>query len=191
MPNSVIVVPADARAAARVTRAAGQNAYPMYIRLDRNPVPVIYTEGAEFAIGQGIVLTDGSDPVLFATGVMVSVAQEAALVLKGQYGADAAVIDIHTIKPIDQDMVATYTQKCDFAFTLEEHNIIGGLGSAVAEVMAEYGIGCKLKRLGINDFYPPGGPVDFKRDQLGLSTPKIVQIVTETMDIEQSAHVPT
>lgn len=177
MPKSTIVVPADSIAAEKAAESIAKVPYPVYIRLDRNPLTNIYDDTFEFQIGKGNVLSDGEEVVLFAAGITVSLCIEATRIIEEQTNISVAVIDMYTIKPIDKDLVERYISKCKYSFTVEEHNIYGGLGSAVAEVIAESGYSCKLMRMGIQDFYPMGGPIDYNREKLGLTANNIANTV--------------
>jgi transketolase len=185
MPNSSIISPADAVSARKAVHAVLKHETAVYIRLDRNPIPVIYSDEMTFILGKGIVLKEGSDCVIFATGVMVSIALAVADELYKTYNYKIAVIDIHTIKPIDERIIIEYSSKCIYTITLEEHNIQGGLGSAVAEIISSLGVGCKLKRIGINNYYPKGGPVAEIREKAGLTCNKIAASINDFINYRE------
>ncbi|HEY8500250.1 MAG TPA: transketolase C-terminal domain-containing protein [Clostridia bacterium] len=173
MPESRIVVPSDAYAAKRIVNEMVEYVGPVYLRLDRNPLPVIYNEGDKLRIGSGKLLCSGGDVLIVAVGSMVSVALEAARIIEMKSSKKVSVIDMHTIKPIDHELLTRCAEGCSNIITIEEHNIFGGLGSAVAEVVAEAGMGIKLTRFGIRDTYPQGAPVHKNLDGLGLCPEKM------------------
>lgn len=177
MPNSMIVIPSDAMAAKKLIKILVELDHPVYFRIDRNPLPEIYTEEDEFEIGKAKVLCEGNDILLCATGVMVSIASEVAQMLENNIGVSATVLDIHTIKPLDNNAIIKHSKGIKHIVSLEEHNIYGGLGSAVAEIIAENNIDCFFKRIGINDIYPIGGPVNINRERLGLSKENIFKTI--------------
>ena len=180
MPKSKIIVPADAVSTGKAVEALLRLKEPAYLRLDRNSLPVLYEQMDEFQIGKGIVLQTGKRRAVISMGSMVAVAKAAAKIVFKSTGEKIAVIDMHTVKPIDKDLVRLYSTCCSQIYTLEEHNIYGGLGSAVAEIIAGEGQPCRLYRLGIQDDYPKGGPVEAVRARLGLEAKQIADIIIES-----------
>jgi transketolase len=159
MANMTVVVPADFVAVRALFRQAVALDGPVYFRLGRNPVPVIYDETQSFELGRAITLRQGDDLTLIATGVMVSLALEAAEMLAVQ-GVQARVLDMHTIKPIDAAAVVQAAQETGAIVTAEDHTILGGLGGAVAEVLAEHAP-TPQARIGIPDtFCRSGDPAE-------------------------------
>ncbi len=157
IPGMVIINPSDDVEAQAAVRAAYEHQGPVYLRFGRLAVPVINdTPDYKFEIGKGVELKDGSDVTLIATGLEVNEALEAAKLLEAD-GISAQVINIHTIKPLDVDLVAAAAAKTGKVVTIEEHSIIGGLGSAVAEVLAEKQP-AKLLRIGVEDTFGESGP---------------------------------
>ncbi|MCQ1531458.1 transketolase family protein [Lutispora saccharofermentans] len=155
VPNMTIVNPADALSARKAIEAAIQYNGPMYIRLGRLGVPEVYKEDIDFTIGKGILVEEGKDVTIIAAGFMVHLAIEASAMLKEE-GISAEVIDMHTIKPIDKDLIIGSAKKTGAIVTAEEHNIIGGLGGAVAEVLCEeYPV--PVVRVGIKDVFGQSG----------------------------------
>lgn len=154
LPNMTVINPADAVEAKKAVKAAAMHKGPVYLRLGRMPVDIIYDENEEFEIGKGKILKDGKDVAIIATGIMVGEALKAAELLK-QEGIKAMVVDIHTLKPIDKEVVLKAAE-CGAIVTVEEHNIIGGLGSAVSEVLAE-NKPTLMKRMGIKDVFGQSG----------------------------------
>lgn len=156
IPGMTVICPADAVSARAAVEAAILTNGPMYLRFGRAPMPVIYDKDTyKFEIGKGRVLADGKDITLVATGITVSMALEAREMLKND-GIDAAVIDISTIKPIDTELLCEYARKTGKIVTSEEHSIIGGLGGAVCEALAE-SCPVPVKRVGIRDTFGSSG----------------------------------
>lgn len=178
MPQSLLVAPSDDASAAALTRMLLEETRPVYMRLDRNDLPAIYTGNERFALGGSHVLLEGSDVALLAMGAMVHPALEAAEKLR-RFGICASVADMYSIKPLDEALVRSFAQKHSLLVTLEEHHIIGGLGSAVAESMGSCTVRCPLLRIGLKDDYPMGGPVEVIREREGLSANRIAQKITE------------
>lgn len=157
IPGMTILCPCDEKETHKAIRAAVDFEGPVYIRLARMPSPVF--EDMPFEIGKANILRDGKDIAVLSCGLMVPTALEAAERLSAK-GIDVAVINIHTIKPIDCEMIAKYAVKCDKMVTLEEHSVIGGLGDAVSDILLGHG-SCKLKKLGVKDqFGQSGKPAD-------------------------------
>lgn len=155
LPNMTVLVPADGPETTKAIRAAAEMDGPVYIRLGRSGVPVITTDDTPFEIGKGLVLKEGSDVTLIACGMMVSVALDAAELLAAD-GVSAAVIDMSSIKPIDRALISEWAKKTCAVVTAEEHNIIGGLGSAVAEVLVEEAL-VPMERVGVEDVFGESG----------------------------------
>ena len=156
IPGMVVMNPADDVEARAAVRAAAAYEGPVYIRLGRSAVPVINDPATyKFEWGKGIQIKEGSDITIIATGLMVDSAIKAAEKLEAD-GIKADVIDMHTIKPIDEDIILKSAKKTGKVFTVEEHSVIGGLGSAVCEVLAEK-YPCKVKRIGIYDVFGESG----------------------------------
>lgn len=157
IPGMVVINPSDDIEAKAAVRAAYEHAGPVYLRFGRLAVPVINDRpDYHFEIGKGIVLKEGTDVTIFATGLCVSSALEAAEKLK-EDGIDAEIVNIHTIKPIDRELVIASAKKTGKVVTAEEHSVIGGLGSAVAEVLSEEAP-TKLLRIGVGDVFGESGP---------------------------------
>ena len=156
LPGMTVISPADAVEARAAVLAAIEHDGPVYLRFGRLSVPVIFDKDTyKFELGKGVVLEEGTDVTLIATGLMVPEAIEAAKALKAD-GINAEVINIHTIKPLDNELVVKSAAKTGAVVTAEEHNIIGGLGSAVAEALSE-GCPVPLKRIGIQDKFGKSG----------------------------------
>ncbi len=172
IPGMTVINPADAVEARAAVEAAINFDGPVYMRFGRYAVPVIYDETYKFEIGKGVNMRDGKDVAIVATGMMVSMALEAADVLAG-VGISARVINISTIKPIDKDIILDAARSTGAIVTAEEHSIIGGLGSAVAEVVCE---GCPVPvvRLGVEDKFGHSGKVPPLLEMYGLTVENLV-----------------
>ena len=157
IPGMVIINPSDDVEAKAAVKAAYEHVGPCYLRFGRLAVPVINDETTyKFEIGKGVELRDGKDLTIIATGLPVSESLEAAKMLAAD-GIEAQVINIHTIKPLDEEIVVAAAKKTGKIFTVEEHSIIGGLGSAVSEVLAEQ-CPTKVTRIGVRDTFGESGP---------------------------------
>ncbi|BCV24142.1 transketolase family protein [Gelria sp. Kuro-4] len=166
IPNMTVLMPADAVATRSLVRSAAQMHGPVYVRLTRDPVPVIYPEDTVFSIGKAVEFRPGSDVTLIAIGDMVAWAAEAAEELAKE-GISARVLDMHTLKPLDKEAVVKAAQETGALVTVEDHNIYGGLGSAVAEVVAEECL-VPLKRVGIPDTFAESGEYELLLEKYGL-----------------------
>ena len=158
IPNMTVIMPADYYATRRLVRAAAAWDGPVYLRFTRDKVPVIYDESAEFVIGRANTLREGGDVAIIANGDTVRLAIEAAEQLEAE-GIAARVLDMHTIKPLDVEAVTACIEEIGKVVTVEDHNILNGLGSAVCEVAAELGKG-KVKRIGIQDQFGQSAPYE-------------------------------
>ena len=155
IPGMTVIMPADYYAAKKLVKAAARYYGPVYLRFTRDPVPIIYDEDDEFEIGKGKVLFIGKDVSLIAIGDLVSVALKAQEALQ-ERGIQAEVIDMHTVKPIDKDLIIQTALKTKRVITIEDHQINGGLGSAVAEVLIEeYPV--PMRRIGLQDTFAESG----------------------------------
>jgi transketolase len=173
LPNMVVLCPADAVETKKCIYKAAEYNGPVYIRLGRSKVPVIFDDSYNFEIGKGVQLKDGKDVTIIATGVMVAKALEAAEELEKE-NISARVINISTIKPIDKDIIIKASKETKGIITVEEHNIIGGLGSAVAEVLAENSPTYMI-RIGAVDTFGESGDGDELLDKYGLNAKNIVE----------------
>ncbi len=173
LPNMTIINPADDIEAKAAVKAAVEHDGPVYLRFGRLGVPVLFDESYEFEIGKGAMLREGTDVTLVATGLLVATALEAAELLKAD-GINARVINIHTIKPIDRDIITKASVETGAIVTCEEHNIIGGLGSAVAEVLCETAP-APLVRVGVEDVFGRSGKPSELFEFYGLTAQNIAQ----------------
>lgn len=175
MPNMTIVQPCDEVSARAVARMAVDFDGPLYIRLHRNPVADIYTpDNYKFELGKtSTVIDNGNDAVLFASGILLSKAIEAAKALKAE-GFHVKVIEIHTIKPLDEEAVVKAATETGAVLTIEDHNIIGGLGSAVAEALGEQ-CPTRMKRIGVQDRFGSSGNPELLYAEHRMSVESIIE----------------
>jgi transketolase len=176
LPNMTVVVPSDAIETEKVIREATKFYGPMYIRLSRSATPVVNeNEDYHFELGKGVVLRQGSDATLIACGIMVSLALDAAEALKKE-NISCRVVNIHTIKPLDKDLIVKCAAETGAIITVEEHSIIGGLGGAVAEVLVENSP-VPMARVGIRDTFGESGKPEELLVKYGLTPNDIVAAV--------------
>lgn len=175
IPNMTVLCPADGVEAKKAIIKASQYNGPVYIRLGRSKEPVIFNQDYNFQIGKGVELKAGNNITIIATGIMVSKALEAGKILEN-HGISARVINMSTIKPIDEDIIIKAAKETKKIVTVEEHSIIGGLGSAVAEVLVEnYPV--PLKRIGVEDKFGESGTAEDVLKKYGLTVENIVEKV--------------
>lgn len=171
IPGMTVISPADAVSTAALVKLAAEMYGPVYLRLGRLDVPVIYEDGAQFQIGKGVQLKDGNDLTIIASGFMLDPAIKAAEMLKEE-GISARVIDIHTIKPIDSDIIIKAAKETGAIITCEEHNIFGGLGSAVSEVVVKnYPV--PMEMVGLEDTFGESGKPYELVEKYGLTPENI------------------
>ena len=184
IPNMVVLNPGDDVEAKAALRAAAAHNGPVYMRFGRAPVPVLFDANTfKFEIGKGQILAEGTDVTIVATGIMLEAAL-AAKELLGNEGISAEVIDICTIKPIDRDLLLASAAKTGAVVTAEEHNIIGGLGSAVAEVLCE-GLPVPMRRVGVEDQFGRSGKVPALLEYYGLTAENIVRKAKEAIAMKK------
>jgi transketolase len=159
MANMTVIVPADANCCAKVVVDSLEYQGPIYMRLGRGAEPIVYKGEFDFEIGKANTVREGGDVTVIACGICVMAAIKASRKLEKE-GIGARVIDMHTIKPLDTEAIVKAADETGKIITMEEHNTIGGLGSAVGETIAEAGLGVKFKRLGIPDIYSAIGQPD-------------------------------
>ncbi|MBR4798795.1 MAG: transketolase family protein [Clostridia bacterium] len=173
LPNMTVLVPADSASTEAILEQLMTLQGPAYMRLGRFAVPQVYARGEhKFEIGKGLVVADGKDIAIAATGIMVSAAIEARALL-AEKGVDAAVLDIHTVKPLDEALILHYAAKTGRIVTAEEHSVIGGLGDAVCSLVAANG-SAKVSKLGINDEFGTSAPAAVLLEHYGLTAAGIV-----------------
>ena len=178
IPGMTVIVPADANEARKATFALAEFQGPAYMRLARLATPV-FEEDYHFEIGKANVLREGKDVAVFACGLMVNEALEAAKLLSAE-GIEISVINVHTIKPIDAACVTEYAQKCGNVVTVEEHSVIGGLGDAVADVLMGK-VCCKFRKIGVNDQFGQSGKAADVLREYGLTADQIAARIKETL----------
>lgn len=177
IPEMTVLNPSDGVSAKKAIEAAVNMQGPCYVRLGRASVPVVYDDSLDFQIGKGITVRDGKDVTVIATGIMVNEAIIAAEQLAGE-GIDVRVIDIHTIKPIDEEIIIKAAEETKGLVTAEEHSVIGGLGSAVAEVTAK-AAPAKIKMIGIQDRFGQSGKPNQLMEEYGITAADIVKACRE------------
>lgn len=175
IPNMCVIVPADGPSARQAVFKLYEQPGPAYLRLGRASVPVLYGPDFELTIGKGIELRQGPDAALISCGIMVSKCLEAAEQL-AQEGIEVSVVDMHTIKPLDAELVEKKARETGAILTVEEHNIIGGLGSAVCETVSAT-VPVPVLRMGINDMFGQSGKPDELLQHYGLTVDHIMQNV--------------
>lgn len=177
IPNMTVIMPADYNATRKLVRQAANTYGPMFLRFTRDAVPQIYGEDVEFTIGKAHQIQDGRDIALIANGDTVRLAIEAAKIL-AKDGISARVLDMHTIKPLDVEAVTAAVNEIGKIITIEDHNILNGLGSAVCEVSAEMGKGI-VKRVGIRDQFGQSAPYERLLELNGITVENIVKLSKE------------
>ena len=177
IPGMVVICPADGVEAEAATKAAYAYKGPVYLRMGRLAVPVFHEEGFEFQIGKGEVMRDGDDIAIIANGLMVYEAIQAGEKL-AEMGINARIINMSTIKPLDEELVLKAAKECGKIITCEEHNIIGGLGEAVCSFLSEV-YPTPVKRIGVNDAFGFSGPAYEVLEAFGLCASHIVDVTRE------------
>lgn len=178
IPGMTVIVPADANEARKATFALAEFQGPVYMRLARLATPV-FENDYPFEIGKANVLHEGKDAAVFACGLMVNEALEAAKLLAAE-GIEVSVINMHTIKPLDVACVVKYAEKCGNVITVEEHSVIGGLGDAVADALMGK-VCCKFKKIGVNDQFGQSGKAADVLREYGLTADQIAAKIKETL----------
>ncbi len=177
IPGMVVMSPADENEAIAMTKAAYAHNGPVYMRFGRSNIPNFHPDNMEFTIGKGEILKDGTDVAIIANGLLVYKAMVAAAELE-EKGISAMVINMATIKPLDEDLVLFAAEKCGKIITCEEHSIVGGLGEAVCSCLAEKKP-TPVKRIGVNDVFGYSGPANDLLKEFGLSAEHIVEVAEE------------
>ena len=173
LPNMTVLQPSDSLEAEKMVFALADYKGPSYMRLHRNPLALIHDSNYSFQMGKGEILKDGKDAVIFASGTMVHESLKAAKMLEKEK-ISVYVVNIHTIKPMDNELVINLAKKTNCVITAEDHNIIGGLGSAISEVLSE-NYPCRVKRIGVKDRYAESGKPDELYRKYGLDAESIAQ----------------
>ena len=177
IPNMTVIMPADYNSARKLVRAAAEKYGPVYLRFTRDAIPEIYGPDEQFEIGNAKLLRDGRDAAIIANGDTVRLAVEAAEVLEAE-GVKVRVLDMHTVKPLDVEAVTAAIEDCGKIVTVEDHNIINGLGAAVACVAADLGKG-QVKRIGIQDQFGQSAPYERLLAMNGITVEHIVSIAED------------
>lgn len=173
LPNMTVISPSDDTQARWVIEEISKIEGPVYVRLARLATPIIYEEDQKFEIGKAVQIGEGTDGTVFATGVTVAEAIKAQEELEGQ-GIHIRVVDMHTIKPIDKDIIVKCAKETKKLVSVEDHSIIGGLGSAISEVLTDE-IPTKLERMGMQDIFGKSGKAEELMEYFGLTAKAIVQ----------------
>jgi len=177
IPGVVVVAPGDPVEIKKTVYAACKHAGPMYIRIGSPKMPVLFNDGCNFELGKGVLMNDGDDVTIIGSGTVLSKACYAQQILEKE-GIRARLINIHTIKPIDKDIIIKAAKETRKIVTVEEHYLIGGLGSAVSEVLAkEYP--CPVKMIGVDDQFGGNGPYEELLGLYGLQPEQIVKTVKD------------
>jgi transketolase len=179
IPGMTVLMPADYYSARKLVRAAASYKGAVYLRFTRDPIPFIYDENSEFEIGKAVQLKEGKDIAIIANGDIMSVAVKAAEELETR-GYSVRLLDMHTIKPLDVNAVNAIIDDIGKIITVEDHNILNGLGSAVCEVVAERGKGI-VKRVGILDQFGESAPYEYLLEQNGITVENIVKSAEEML----------
>ena len=177
IPGMTVICPADGVEAEAAVKAAYEMEGPVYLRFGRLAIPQFHEEGFNFQIGKGEVLREGTDVAIIANGLLVYEAIQAGEML-AEAGINAMIINMATIKPLDEELVIAAAKKCGKVITCEEHSVIGGLGEAVSAVLAEK---CPtiVRRIGVNDEFGHSGPAVALLKQFGLSADHIVEVAKD------------
>jgi len=176
LPNLTVVVPADAVETEKLIKAAAEFYGPMYIRLSRPKTRLVYeNDNYDFKIGKGIVMHSGKDATVFACGIMVGIALDAADILAAE-GIQARIVNLHTIKPLDKELIVKCAQETGAVVSAEEHSIIGGLGGAVAEVLVE-NAQVPMVRVGLKDIFGESGKPEELLVKYGLTAQNVADAV--------------
>ncbi|MCI5484162.1 MAG: transketolase family protein [Clostridiales bacterium] len=177
IPGMTVICPADGVEAEAAVKAAYEMDGPVYLRFGRLAIPVFHEEGFHFQIGKGEVLRDGTDVAIIANGLLVYEAIQAGEAL-AEMGINAMVINMATVKPLDEELVLSAAKKCGRIITCEEHSVIGGLGEAVCSLLSEK-LPTPVRRIGVNDEFGHSGPAAALLKQFGLSAEHIVEVAKE------------
>lgn len=187
LPNMTVVVPADPVEARQLAKISCEYPSPLYIRLGRTGEPAIHNDTCNFKMGKGMILSEGRDIAIFAIGSMVFEAKRAVDILRKE-GITATLVNMHTLKPLDVDLINQCASTYDVIFSIEEHYIIGGLGSALAEVLCENSYQGKIVRIGIPEKLQGHiGNGDYLREKYGLTATKIFDRILG--ELKGPAHV--
>ena len=177
IPGMVVICPADGVEAEAATKAAYEHQGPVYLRMGRLAVPLFHEEGFKFTIGKGEIMRDGADVAIIANGLMVYEAIQAAEKLAAE-GVDAMIINMSTVKPLDEELTLAAAKKCGRVITCEEHSVVGGLGEAVCSFLSE-NYPTPVRRIGVQDVFGQSGPAAEVLAYYGLCADNIVKVAKE------------
>ena len=177
IPGMVVICPADGVEAEAATKAAYEYQGPVYLRMGRLAVPLFHEEGFKFTIGKGEIMRDGADVAIIANGLMVYEAIQAAEKLAAE-GVDAMIINMSTVKPLDEELTLAAAKKCGKVITCEEHSVVGGLGEAVCSFLSE-NYPTPVRRIGVQDVFGQSGPAAEVLAHYGLCADNIVKVAKD------------
>lgn len=180
LPNMTVLVPSDETSTRWATNFAAEKQGPVYLRLSRDVYPDLYEPGADFECGKGAVVREGSDVTVIACGLLVHKAIEAADIMAAR-GVSVRVVDMYSIKPIDKDLILRCAKETGAIVTAEEHNIYGGLGGAVSEVLAWGGAGVPTEFVGIQDTFTESGPYNELLSKYGLDSNGVAAYIEKVL----------
>jgi transketolase len=181
LPDVTVLVPADATEAYRAVIAAAEMAGPVYLRLGRYPTPVLFGDDYEFEIGAMPLMREGSDVAIYATGIMTALALDTAEILSRE-GFEAAVLNVSTLKPLPAESIRAASVGKELAVTMEEHWVNGGLGSAVAEVLAATRHSPPLLRIGVDDVFGQSATADELLEHYGLAPEQMAAVLLQKLE---------
>lgn len=183
VPNMTVLVPCDAVETEKMIFEIVNHKGPAYVRLGRSAVPQVFGEDYDFELGKGVILREGADATIIACGIMVNEAINASKLLKEE-GISVRVVNMSTIKPIDEELIIESAKRTGAIVTVEEHNVVGGLGSAVSEIVSEnYPV--LVKKIGINDVFGQSGKPKQLMEEYGLTVENIINKVKEAIKAKQ------
>lgn len=181
LPNMKVIAPADEASARWATKYAAETYGPMYLRLSRETYPDLYPANHKFEMGKGEIVREGSDVTVIACGIMVHKAIEAAEALEAK-GVSVRVVDMYSIKPIDRELIKKCAEETGAIVCAEEHNIHGGLGAAVAEVLAYYGCGAPTEYVGIRDVFTESAPYKELLKKYGVDADGVIAGIERVLE---------
>ena len=184
LPNMIVLVPADAVETKKALYAAIHHKGPVYIRLGRAPVPIIFSETECFEIGRGMIIADGNDVAIIACGLMVDKALEARIILSNA-GISSSIVNMHTIKPLDKDLIFKLAKLCGAMVVAEEHSVFGGLGGAITETLSNK-IPIPIELIGIQDTFAESGESNELLNRYGLTAMKIALAAKKVILMKQN-----
>lgn len=188
IPGMTVVSPADCVELYKLLTASLNYEYPVYIRLTAGVnAPIVYNEDYEFSIGKAVEIRAGSDLCIIAIGSMVATALTLSKKLEIEYGISSAVVNLHTLKPVDDEYLRCVFSKFSILITIEEHNIIGGLASTVSQIKAKYHFSSRLLSFGINDKFLNAGDYEYVLSEAGLTTEKILWEIVAALELKRVA----